>query len=119
MDIDFYIYFLLFSSFCYLLSILKNKRLIIDHRFLLLIGFIYYWIIPVISYRYNLYMQNNHILYYSKINNESMSFYLLSISLIAFSFVCGDFFSRRYSDQNGTLFVEKSLLKIILIFFSF
>ena len=49
MTIKYFFIYLPFGSLGYLFKY-KNKRLIIDHRLLLLVGFVYYWILPALCY---------------------------------------------------------------------
>ena len=82
--------------FVYLLFTKSFKTKIkIDHIVLLLVGIIFYWLIPIYAYENNLYIYH-HIELYKSINIENIEIFLFFTLLIVFSILLSDFISRKF-----------------------
>ncbi|EMY54749.1 hypothetical protein LEP1GSC204_2632 [Leptospira interrogans serovar Copenhageni str. M20] len=95
--------FVFFAITLLLLYILKTNikewKLIIDHNFLLMFGFIYYWYLPFISYemqdRGNVFLSIDVVESYERVSYEAKVWYLITSVLLILSFILGEIIFKK------------------------
>ena len=107
--------------FCYNESGFK-----LDHVFIISSGFIYFWMLPLTFYHYNIFsimineipFAENLGLEYIKIDNERYGYYLIITFCIYISFIFGEYLSSRikYKYTKISPFSKTPLSYILLIF---
>ena len=72
-----------------------KTKITIDHFVLLLVGIIFYWLIPIYAYENNLFISHHSELYES-IHSENIEMFLYFTLLIVFSLLSSDFISSKF-----------------------
>ncbi|MFB5752443.1 hypothetical protein, partial [Leptospira kirschneri] len=95
-----FVFFIIISLLAYLTKIhVKGWRLSIDHSFLLISGFIYYWYLPFIPYemqdRENIFLSIDVIESYERVSYEAKVWYLITSLLLILSFVLGEIIFKK------------------------
>ncbi|AXX16211.1 hypothetical protein [Leptospira borgpetersenii] len=99
-----FVLFIIALLLLYILKInIKEWKLIIDHNFLLISGFIYYWYLPLIPYeigdRKNVVLSMDVIESYELVNLEAKILYLVTSLLLILSFVLGEIIFKKKSHK--------------------
>ncbi|EMO34133.1 putative membrane protein [Leptospira santarosai str. HAI821] len=96
------IIFIIILLLIYIVKIhLKGWRLTVDHSFLLILGFIYYWYLPFIPYemqdRESVFLSIDVIEMYEHVSYEAKVWYLITSVLLILSFLLGEIIFRKQS----------------------
>lgn len=123
-----FVLFIIALLLLYILKInIKEWKLIIDHNFLLISGFIYYWYLPLIPYeigdRKNVVLSMDVIESYELVNLEAKILYLVTSLLLILSFVLGEIIFKKKSQLFGFLmystgnrgYFTLSIISVILV----
>ncbi|WP_061249396.1 hypothetical protein [Leptospira alstonii] len=97
----------------------ENFRLIVDHRFLLILGFIYYWYFPLIAYeiRNRPLLSINVLELYEHVSLEAKIYYLVTSSLLIVSFILGEIIFKKKAHQWNFLKKEFNFSKVSMDLF--
>ncbi|MBE8425788.1 hypothetical protein [Leptospira borgpetersenii] len=103
-----FVLFIIALLLLYILKInIKEWKLIIDHNFLLMSGFIYYWYLPLIPYeigdRKNVVLSMDVIESYELVSLEAKILYLATSLLLILSFLLGEIIFKRKSHKWNLL----------------
>ncbi len=97
-----FVFFVIALLLLYILKTnIKEWKLIIDHNFLLMSGFIYYWYLPFIPYemqdRGNVFLSIDVVESYERVSYEAKVWYLITSVLLIFSFILGEIIFKKKS----------------------
>ncbi|EMK08751.1 MULTISPECIES: hypothetical protein [Leptospira] len=103
-----FVLFIIALLLLYILKVnIKEWKLIIDHNFLLMSGFIYYWYLPLIPYeigdRKNVVLSMDVIESYELVSLEAKILYLATSLLLILSFLLGEIIFKRKSHKWNLL----------------
>lgn len=117
MIIEFVLFIILFLLLLIIKFNIKGSKLEIDHNFLIILGFIYYWYLPFIAYETNNLEQSllaNYdfvLKFYERVSYEAKVWYLITSVLLILSFLLGEIIFRKQSHKwnllkNNTIFLR-------------
>ncbi|WP_111644700.1 O-antigen polymerase [Paranoxybacillus vitaminiphilus] len=103
------------------------KKVKLDHVFLFIIGFIFYWLLPIAIGENNLFhhypMMNTWYNYYQNISEENKVYYLLTCSAVIVTFLISDYLCNKsliknlkYYKSKTELYVSRKILSFFLYF---
>ena len=101
---------------------IKNYEVEINHNLLFCLGFIYYWIFPMLLGIFNIYadVDNGGIRswynLFTSISEELLFFYLLFSLLFVCSFILGDYFADKFVRRKEISKEEKMSYKVLNIY---
>lgn len=103
-----FVLFIITLLLLYILKVnIKEWKLIIDHNFLLMLGFIYYWYLPFIPYeiedRRNVVLSIDVVESYELVSLEAKILYLATSLLLILSFLLGEIIYKRNSHKWNLL----------------
>ncbi|EQA69887.1 O-antigen polysaccharide polymerase Wzy [Leptospira noguchii] len=109
MIIEFVLFIILFLLLLIIKFNIKGSKLEIDHNFLIILGFIYYWYLPFIAYETNNLEQSllaNYdfvLKFYERVSYEAKVWYLITSVLLILSFLLGEIIFRKQSHKWNLL----------------
>ncbi|AXR69267.1 hypothetical protein [Leptospira mayottensis] len=101
-----FVLFIIIFLLLYILKVnIKEWKLIIDHNFLLMLGFVYYWYLPFIPYeiedRKNVVLSMDVVESYELVSLGAKILYLATSLLLILSFLLGEIlFKRKFHKWN-------------------
>lgn len=105
MIIEFVLFIILFLLLFIIKFNIRGLRLEIDHNFLIVCGFIYYWYLPFIAYEINslerpLFANYDFVLEsYERVSYEAKVWYLITSVLLILSFILGEIIFKKKSHK--------------------
>ncbi|EMY76377.1 putative membrane protein [Leptospira weilii serovar Ranarum str. ICFT] len=116
------ILFIIALLFLYIIKVnIKEWKLIIDHNFLIMLGFIYYWYLPFIAYeignKNRLFLSIDVVELYERVSLEAKIYYLVTSLLLVVSFVLGEIVAKKKARQWNFLKTEFNFSKISMDLF--
>ncbi|AJR14879.1 putative membrane protein [Leptospira interrogans str. 2003000735] len=109
MIIEFVLFIILFLLLFIIKFNIRGLRLEIDHNFLIVCGFIYYWYLPFIAYEMNslerpLLDSYDFVLEsYERVSYEAKVWYLITSTLLILSFILGEIIFKKKSHRWNLL----------------
>ncbi|EMJ96561.1 hypothetical protein [Leptospira alstonii] len=117
-----FVLFIIILLLLYIVRVnIKKFRLIVDHSFLLILGFIYYWYLPFIPYEMedinNVILSLDVVELYEHVSLEAKICYLVTSSLLIVSFILGEIIFKKKTHQWNFLKKEFNFSKVSMDLF--